>query len=182
MNSAIKVTIGGESRVAERGVAVRDVLDGKGRREFVAARVNGRAVDLSRALEADAEIQPITADSPEGLEIIRHSTAHLMAQAVQSLHPGVQVTIGPVIEDGFFYDFAAAPPLTIQDLPAIEKKMHELARANLAVERLEEPRAEAIRRFREMGENYKVEILEGIADDQVSLYRQDDWIDLCRGP
>ncbi len=102
-------------------------------------------------------------DSAEGIEVIRHSTAHLMAQAVQSLFPGTQVTIGPVIEDGFFYDFAPPQPFTVDDLPKIEQKMRELAKADLKVERVEVPRAEAIEIFERMGEHYKVEILRGIA-------------------
>src|SRR5208337_3315441 len=114
--------------------------------------------------------------------VLRHSTAHLMAQAVQALYPGTQVTIGPTIEDGFFYDFAPAKPFTVDDLPKIEAKMRELAKADLKVERLEMERDEAIKLFEGMGEGYKVEILKGIPEDRVSIYRQGDWMDLCRGP
>ncbi|HEY1850085.1 MAG TPA: threonine--tRNA ligase, partial [Candidatus Binataceae bacterium] len=118
-----------------------------------------------------------------GVEIIRHSTAHLMAQAVQTLFPGTQVTIGPTIEDGFFYDFAPPHPFTLEDLPKIEQKMRELAKADLKVERIEVPRADAIETFERMGEHYKVEILRGIPEgEQVSIYKQGDWMDLCRGP
>ena len=151
-------------------------------REVVAARLNGKLVDLSRPIEDDATLEPVKADSPEGLDVLRHSTAHLMAQAVQSLYPGTQVTIGPTIEDGFFYDFAPPTPFTVDDLPKIEAKMRELAKADLKVERAEVARDEAIERFRAMGEQYKVEILSGIPDDRVSIYRQGDWMDLCRGP
>ena len=105
-----------------------------------------------------------------------------MAQAVQSLYPGTQVTIGPTIEDGFYYDFAPSTPFTVDDLPKIESKMRELAKADLKVERVEVSRDEAIRLFDSMQEKYKVEIIQGIPDPQVSLYRQGDWVDLCRGP
>ena len=130
----------------------------------------------------DPKVELIYADSPEGLEVLRHSTAHLMAQAVQSLYAGTQVTIGPVIEDGFFYDFAPPAPFTSDDLPKIEAKMKELAKADFRVERVEMDRAEAIKLFEAMGEHYKVEILKGIADERVSIYKQGGWIDLCRGP
>src|SRR5437879_6504840 len=107
----VTLTLSGSNRTVARGTSVRDVLaDGKPRRDIVAARVNGRIVDLSRPIEADATIEPIAADSPVGVEVIRHSTAHLMAMAVQALYPGTQVTIGPVIEDGFFYDLAPPAP------------------------------------------------------------------------
>ncbi len=148
----------------------------------VAARVDGKIVDLSRLIDHDPKVELIYADSPEGVEVLRHSTAHLMAQAVQSLYPGTQVTIGPVIEDGFFYDFAPPAPFTSDDLPKIEAKMKELAKADFRVERVEMDRAEAIKLFEAMGEHYKVEILKGIADDRVSIYKQGGWMDLCRGP
>src|SRR5579884_2165782 len=182
MSSEVIVTIGGERRSVPAGTLIGELLDGAQRRETVAARLDGRIVDLSRPITADARVEPIAAASPEGLEVIRHSTAHLMAQAVQSLFPGTQVTIGPVIEDGIYYDFAPPRPFTVDDLPKIEARMRELAKANLPVERLEEPREAAIERFRRMGENYKVEIIEHIPETVVSLYRQGDWIDLCRGP
>src|SRR5579863_8767848 len=182
MGAEITITLGGQCRTVAAGARVREVLDGKGGRDVIAARVNGKLVDLSRPIGEDATVEPIAADSPEGLEILRHSTAHLMAQAVQSLYPGTQVTIGPTIEDGFFYDFAPPRPFTVDDLPKIEQKMRELAKADLKVERSEVPRAEAIATFEHMGEHYKVEILKDIADDRVSIYRQGDWMDLCRGP
>ncbi len=166
-----------------RGTPVRDVLlDGNKRRDIVAARVNGKLVDLSRTLEEDATVEAVTADSPDGIDVLRHSTAHLMAMAVQELYPGTQVTIGPTIEDGFYYDFAPRTPFTVEDLPKIEAKMRELAKANHRVERLEVPRDDAIAKFRAMGEQYKVEILEGIPEQVVSIYRQGEWMDLCRGP
>ncbi|HHH36142.1 MAG TPA: threonine--tRNA ligase [Gammaproteobacteria bacterium] len=152
-------------------------------RAALAGRVDGRLVDLSHRIENDARVAIVTERDPEGLEIIRHSTAHLLAQAVKALFPEAQVTIGPVIEDGFYYDFAFERPFTPEDLVAIEKKMTELARADIPVERSEMPREEAIAFFRDMGEEYKARIIEDIpAHEIISLYRQGDFIDLCRGP
>jgi threonyl-tRNA synthetase len=183
MSSQVTVTVGGESRVVPVGTIVRDVLkNGIPSKDLVAARVNDKIVDLSRKIEHDATVEPILAESPEGLDVIRHSTAHLMAMAVQSLYPGTQVTIGPVIEDGFFYDFAPPAPFTVEDLPKIEAKMRELAKADHKITRTEVAREDAIRKFSEMGEKYKVEIIQGIPDDQVSIYSEGDWMDLCRGP
>src|ERR1700686_2410142 len=169
MSSDVTVTLGGESRVVPVGTIVRDVLKDVPSRDLVAARVDGKVVDLTRKLEHDAAVEPVTADSPEGLEVIRHSTAHLMAMAVQALYPGTQVTIGPVIEDGFFYDFAPATPFTLEDLPKIEAKMRELAKADHKIQRTEVGREDAIREFSSMGESYKVEIIKGISDDHVSV-------------
>src|ERR1700691_4326147 len=182
MSAQVNISLDGQSRSVPRGITVSEVLDGARGREVVAARVNGKLVDLSRPVEVDATIEPVKADSPDGLEVLRHSTAHLMAQAVQSLYPGTQVTIGPTIEDGFFYDFAPPVPFTVEDLPKIEQKMRELAKADLKVERVEVSRDEAIRIFERMGEHYKVEIIQGLPEDHVSIYRQGDWMDLCRGP
>ncbi|HEU4639006.1 MAG TPA: threonine--tRNA ligase, partial [Candidatus Binatia bacterium] len=148
----------------------------------IAAKLNGAPVDLSRALDEDCSVEWVSIDSPEGLDVLRHSTAHLMAQAVQSLFPGTQVTIGPTIQDGFYYDFKRETPFTPEEIAKIERRMEELARANLKVTREEMPKAQAIEMFRRMGEDYKVSIIEGITEDPVSLYRQGDWIDLCRGP
>lgn len=149
----------------------------------LAGRVNGRLVDASCELGEDAELAIITSKDPEGLEIIRHSTAHLLAQAVKSLFPEAQVTIGPVIEDGFYYDFAFERPFTEDDLAAIEKKMTELAKQGVPVSRSVMVREEAIDFFSDMGERYKAEIIESIpAGEELSLYRQGDFIDLCRGP
>jgi threonyl-tRNA synthetase len=183
MSAEISVTVDGATIRVPRGTRVRDVLKASdGGRDLVAANVNGKVVDLSRPLESDSTVEAVAADSPEGLEVIRHSTAHLMAMAVQKLYPGTQVTIGPVIEEGFYYDFAPKAPFTAEDLPKIEAKMKELAKADLKIERSEVPRADAIKTFDAMGEKYKVEIIEGIPDDVVSIYRQGDWMDLCRGP
>jgi threonyl-tRNA synthetase len=149
----------------------------------IAAEVNGQLVDLTHVLNQDAEIQIITDKDPRALEVMRHSAAHLMAQAVKALYPAAQMTIGPVIEDGFYYDFAYERSFTPDDLEAIEKKMRELAMENITIERMEMSRAEASKLFEAQNEHYKVEILESIpADDTISLYRQGDFIDLCRGP
>ena len=152
------------------------------KRGIVAAKVNGRLVDLSRALDHDATLEWVSPESPDGLDTLRHSTAHLMAQAVQNLFPGTQVTIGPTIENGFYYDFKRSEPFSPEELERIEKRMQELVKADLKIVREELPRGEAIDLFRSMGEHYKVEIIEGIPDERVSLYRQGDWLDLCRGP
>jgi threonyl-tRNA synthetase len=170
------VEIGRGSRIYELASSLS--VDGA----IVAAKVNGSPLDLSRTLEEDCSLEWISIDSPEGLDVLRHSTAHLMAQAVQSLFPGTQVTIGPTIRDGFYYDFKRETPFTPEEIAKIEQRMEELARANLKVTREEMPKAQAIEMFRRMGEDYKVSIIEGISDDRVSLYRQGDWIDLCRGP
>jgi len=164
------------------GVRVVELAASAGAKNLIAAKIDGQAVDLNRRLEKDCSVAWITADSAEGLDIIRHSTAHLMAQAVQSLFPGTQVTIGPTIEDGFYYDFKRTEPFSPEDLQGIEKRMQELVKANLKISREEMPREQAIELFRSMGEDYKVEIIQGIADPVVSLYRQGDWVDLCRGP
>ncbi len=165
------------------GSRIAEVVAAAGlKKDIIAAKVNGRPVDLQHALESDCAVELVSPNSAEGLDILRHSTAHLMAQAVQNLFPGTQVTIGPTIEDGFYYDFKRDKAFSPEELEQIEKRMQELARANLTITREEMPRAQAIDLFRKMGEDYKVEIIEGIPDERVSLYRQGDWIDLCRGP
>jgi threonyl-tRNA synthetase len=180
---SIHVTFADGSAVDVRpGLRVVELAASAGAKNLVAAKVDGQAVDLNRVIEKDCTVEWITPESAEGLEVLRHSTAHLMAQAVQSLFPGTQVTIGPTIEHGFYYDFKRDQPFLPEDLDLIEKRMQELVKANLKVVREELPRAEAIELFRKMGETYKVEIIEGIAADKVSLYRQGDWVDLCRGP
>jgi threonyl-tRNA synthetase len=152
-------------------------------RAALAGKVDGRLVDTSYPIGSDAAVAVVTARDPEGLEIIRHSTAHLLAQAVQAIYPDAQVTIGPVIEDGFYYDFAFSRPFTPEDLERFEAKMHELAKADLAVERRVMPRDEAIETFKRIGEYYKAEIIASIPPgEDISLYGQGDWFDLCRGP
>ena len=148
-----------------------------------AGRVDGKLVDLSHVIDGDAAVAIITARDPEGLEIIRHSTAHLMAQAVKELFPEAQVTIGPAIENGFYYDFSYTRAFTPEDLKAIEARMDELVKKNIPIVREEMPREEAIDFFKALGEHYKAEIISSIpAGEVISLYRQGDFVDLCRGP
>ncbi|MAF06664.1 MAG: threonine--tRNA ligase [Acidiferrobacteraceae bacterium] len=145
--------------------------------------VDGALVDASHEIHSDAAVRIITAKDPEGLEILRHSCAHLLAQAVKQLYPEAQVTIGPVIEDGFYYDFAYAPGFTEDDLERIQERMQTLAKTGAQVERIAMSRAEAIAYFRDAGEGYKAEIIEEIsAEEALSIYRQGDFTDLCRGP
>jgi threonyl-tRNA synthetase len=152
-------------------------------RAALAGKLDGKLVDTGYRIAGDAALAIVTDRDPEGLEIIRHSTAHLLAQAVKELYPEAQVTIGPVIENGFYYDFAYQRPFTPEDLAAIEKRMAEIARKDLPVERREMPRDEAVQYFRGLGEVYKAQIIASIpAKEAISLYGQGDWVDLCRGP
>src|SRR5512138_1890134 len=152
-------------------------------RAALAGRVDGKLVDTSFRVENDAEVAIVTPKSPEGLDILRHSTSHLMAQAVQELFPGAQVTIGPVIENGFYYDFSYKRPFTPEDLAAIERKMAEIVKQDLPVTRKEMARDEAVKYFSGIGEKYKAEIIAAIPEKEtISLYGQGNWIDLCRGP
>ena len=176
----------GSSRQFESPVSVLEVAGDIGpglAKATLGGEVDGTLVDASHTIESDSALRIITERDDEGLEIIRHSCAHLMAQAVKSLFPEAQVTIGPVIEDGFYYDFAYERAFTPEDLEAIEKKMQELAKQDIHVERSLMARDEAVSFFRDMGEEYKAEIIESIpTDEALSLYRQGDFIDLCRGP
>jgi threonyl-tRNA synthetase len=148
----------------------------------VAARIEGDVVDLSRALERDCQVAAVAPESPEGLDVLRHSAAHLMAQAVKRLFPATEITIGPVIEHGFYYDFKRAEGFTPEDLTRIEETMRAIVKEDLPIRREEVSRDEAVRRFQAMGEHYKVEIIEGLPEATVSLYHQGDFVDLCRGP
>ena len=176
----------GSQRTFDQAVSVMDIAQDIGpglAKATLAGKVNGQLVDASFMMEDDAEVSIITSKSDEGLEVIRHSSAHLMAQAVKRLFPSVQVTIGPVIEDGFFYDFASEKPFTPEDMQAIEKMMQAIIKENIPVERSVMSRTEAVQFFKEMGEHYKAEIIESIpSDEDLSLYKQGDFIDLCRGP
>ncbi|HEY7888658.1 MAG TPA: threonine--tRNA ligase [Steroidobacteraceae bacterium] len=176
----------GSQRRFDRPVTVDEVAGDIGaglRKAALAGRVNGKLVDTSFVIEGDANVAIVTDKDPAGLEIIRHSTAHLLAQAVKQLFPEAQVTIGPVIEDGFFYDFAFKRPFTTEDLAAIEARMTELAKADAKVTRRVMGRDEAVAFFESLGEHYKAQIIASIpAGEQISLYGQGDWVDLCRGP
>ncbi|OGT24550.1 MAG: threonine--tRNA ligase [Gammaproteobacteria bacterium RIFCSPLOWO2_02_FULL_38_11] len=149
----------------------------------LAGKIKGRLVDTSFIVKENTAIQIITAQDEEGLEILRHSSAHLLAHAVKELFPEAQVTIGPVIENGFYYDFSCKTPFTSEQLSAIEKRMHEIVKRNLPIQRLEWSREKAIAFFKEIGEHYKAEIISAIPNNEtLSLYQQGDFIDLCRGP
>ncbi len=176
----------GSQRRFDHPVTVDEVAGGIGaglRKAALAARVNGKLVDTSYLIAEDASLAIVTDRDSDGLEVIRHSTAHLLAQAVKELFPEAQVTIGPVIEDGFYYDFAYQRPFTPEDLAAIEAKMTELAQADEKVTRRVMARDEAVQFFRGLGEIYKAEIIASIPDkEEISLYGQGNWVDLCRGP
>ena len=176
----------GSQRSYEQPLSILDIAADIGpglARATLAAEVDGRLIDASHLIDADAALRIITSRDEEGLEILRHSCAHLMAQAVKELFPQAQVTIGPVIEDGFYYDFAFERSFTPEDLAAIEEKMTDLACQDLSVSRSVMPRDDAVAFFRGLGEEYKAQIIESIpADEELSLYRQGEFIDLCRGP
>ncbi|MBE5701517.1 MAG: threonine--tRNA ligase [Sutterella sp.] len=183
----ITVTLPDASRREyEAGVTVADVAQSIGAglaKAALCGKVDGKLVDLSYKLEKDASVAIVTAKDPEGLELLRHSTAHLMAQAVKELYPTAEVTIGPAIENGFYYDFKYERPFTPEDLTAIEARMHELAKKDIPVERFVMDRDEAVKYFKGLGEHYKAEIIAGIPQGEtISLYRQGDFTDLCRGP
>lgn len=176
----------GSERRYDQPVTVGEVAASIGAglaRAALAGKVNGRLVDVSSPIEHDSDLAIVTDRDPEGLEIIRHSSAHLLAHAVKELFPDAQVTIGPVIEDGFYYDFSYKRPFTPEDLAAIENRMAQISARNLKVERKVWDRSEAINFFKNQGEHYKAQIIESIpGDEDVSLYSQGNFTDLCRGP
>jgi len=176
----------GSQREVPDGATVADVAASIGRglaKAAIAGKVNGNVVDVYAPVSDNAKIEIVTPKSEAGLDTIRHSTAHLMAMAVQELFPGTQVTIGPVIENGFFYDFGTDRPFTDEDLRNIEAKMTEIVKRDLPVRREVLTREQAIATFEKLGEKYKVEIIKGIpGDEPLSVYHQGDWFDLCRGP
>ncbi len=176
----------GSERPFENSISILQVAEDIGpglAKATLGGVIDDEILDASHVISEDASLRIVTERDEEALEIIRHSCAHLMAQAVKSLFPEAQVTIGPVIEDGFYYDFAYDRPFTPEDLEAIEAKMLELAKQDFVVERSLMPRDEAVKFFRDMGEEYKAEIIASIpADEPLSLYKQGDFIDLCRGP
>ena len=176
----------GSQRTFDAPVSVFDVAADIGAglaKAALAGVVDGREVDTSFVIEADAALSILTDRDEAAIEIIRHSTAHLLAQAVQQLFPGTQVTIGPTVEDGFYYDFASGHNFTPEDLEKIEARMAEIAADDLTVERIVCPREKAIEIFRNMGEHYKVQIIEDLPEgEEISVYKQGEWMDLCRGP
>ncbi|EIL91865.1 threonyl-tRNA ligase [Rhodanobacter fulvus Jip2] len=183
----IEITLpDGSKKPFDHPVTVQDVAASIGAglaKATLAGKVDGQLVDAGFSIDHDASLQIVTDKSPEALEILRHSTAHLMGQAVQRLFPGAQVTIGPVIDNGFFYDFAYERPFTPEDLPKIEAEMHKIVAEQLPVTRTVKSRDEAVAFFRGLGEEYKAEIIEGIpANEDLSLYSQGEFTDLCRGP
>ncbi|MDW2980727.1 MAG: threonine--tRNA ligase [Rhodanobacter sp.] len=183
----IEITLpDGSKKPFDHPVTVQDVAASIGAglaKATLAGKVDGKLVDAGFPIEHDASVQIVTEKSPEALEILRHSTAHLMGQAVQRLFPGAQVTIGPVIDNGFYYDFAYERPFTPDDLPKIEAEMHKIVAEQLPVTRSVKSRDEAVAFFRGLGEHYKAEIIEGIpASEELSLYSQGEFTDLCRGP
>jgi threonyl-tRNA synthetase len=176
----------GSQRQFESAVTVAQVAASIGAglaKAALAGKVDGKLVDTAHLIERDADLAIVTDKDADGLDIIRHSTAHLLAYAVKSLFPEAQVTIGPVIDNGFYYDFSYKRPFTPEDLQAIEKKMAELAKKDEAVERKVIPRDEAVTYFKSIGEHYKAEIIASIpAGEDVSLYSEGEFTDLCRGP
>ncbi|WP_425457278.1 threonine--tRNA ligase [Desulfoglaeba alkanexedens] len=175
---------GGERRDFPKGTTVKEVLAAAGGKPdgWVAAKVNGRLVDLAAPITEGAMVEAVRIDSPEGLEILRHSASHVMAQAVKKLFPEAKVAIGPAIENGFYYDFQVDRPFTTEDLEKIEAAMKEIIQARIPFRRRELPREEAIRLFEQRKETYKVELLQELEAPTVSIYEQGDFVDLCRGP
>jgi threonyl-tRNA synthetase len=187
MSGEITITLpDGSVRVLPQGSSAAELAADIGpglAKAALAAKVNGALWDLTREIENDAAVEIITVKSAEALELIRHDAAHVMAEAVKELYPETQVTIGPAIEDGFYYDFARAEPFTPDDLEKIEARMREIVKRDEKIAREVWDRAEAVLFFKEQGEHYKAEIIEGLPPDEVvTLYRQGDFIDLCRGP
>ena len=176
---SLDIPIDGEKTIGELAAEHKKELQAP----VVAARVDGKTVDLSTVPQPGADIELIALDSPPGLEILRHSAAHVMAEAVKALFPGVKVTIGPAIEDGFYYDFDREQPFTPEDLKKIEKKMKELIKKNQPFQRRVVSRKEALEQFSALGEDYKVELINELPEDEtISLYQVGDFVDLCRGP
>ena len=176
----------GSQRVFEQAVSVADVAMDIGpglAKAALAGKIDGELVDTSYLIDTDVELSLITDRDEEGVEVIRHSSAHLLAMAVQELFPGVQVTIGPVIDEGFYYDFATGHNFGPEDLEKIEQRMSEITKDDLPIERMVMDRELAIKTFRDMGEHYKVQIIEELpAGEDISIYKQGPWMDLCRGP
>ena len=184
---SIHVTLpDGSVKAFESGVTVEDVaasISPSLKKQAVAGKVDGHVVDLNREIEKDATVKILTLKDEEGLEVYRHSTAHLMAQAIKRLYPDVKLGIGPVIEDGFYYDVDLPESLTPEDLPEIEREMQNIVKEDLPIERQVVSREEAIQLYEEVGDPYKLELIRELPDDAViTIYRQGEFFDLCRGP
>ncbi len=186
MSETITITLPeGRTKVCPIGMLASEALtDGQTplNADIFAAKINGVCMDLDTPLSHDASIEPVRFSSPEGKEIYRHSSTHIMAQAVKEVFPSANLTIGPPIEGGFYYDFSFERPFTPEDLERIEQKAHEIMQANLPITRMEMSKADAIQYFAQKGETFKVEIIQQIEDQTVSLYQQGEFVDLCRGP
>ena len=184
----IKVSLpDGSVREYEEGASPFDVaksISNSLAKKALAARVDGELRDLMRPLDGDAKVELVTANDAEGLELIRHDAAHVLAQAVQELYPDAQVTIGPVIDDGFYYDFAREEPFSTEDFEKIEKKMREIVDADYPIVRQVWDKDQAIETFKKIGEDYKAQIIDDIIPpgEAITVYKQGDWFDLCRGP
>lgn len=185
MKPSIEIQVQGQKKSYPPGITPGEILRDKSvetESTIVAASLDGRAVDLTLPLTESGTLEVITSNSLKGLDILRHSTAHVMAQAVKELFSDVQIAIGPAIEDGFYYDFDTSRPFTPEDLEKIESRMKEIVKSRLPFRRMQMEKEEAIRLFGEMGERYKIELIHGFEDAEVSLYVQGDFTDLCRGP
>jgi len=187
MSDKITITFpDGNSKTCKSGVNGFEIAEGISKslaKESIAIKINNEIFDLTKKIESDAKIQIIKKSDEEALDIVRHDCAHVMAEAVQSLFSGTQVTIGPSIENGFYYDFARKEPFTVSDLPKIEKKMHEIINKGEKFKREVWSRSEAIKFFKDKGEKYKVELIEDLSpEEEISIYKQGEWLDLCRGP
>jgi threonyl-tRNA synthetase len=174
----------GETKIFPKGTTIGDIFSSLGIRDStIGAKVNGELVDFWFEVNSDSTVEPVSFDSPAGLDLIRHTAAHVMAEAVQSLFPGAKVTIGPVIENGFYYDFDYPAGFVPEDLPRIEEKMKQIIEENKPLVRKKVSREEALRIFDKDGETYKIEIINDLPpDEQITIYEQGDWYDLCRGP
>ena len=187
MSEKITITFPDEnSKEVEKGIsglAIAEQISKSLAKEAIAFSINDEIHDLSRKVEKDSRIKILKRNDEEALSIIRHDCAHVMAEAVQNLFPGTQVTIGPAIENGFYYDFSKETPFTTEDLPKIEKKMHEIINQGELFTREVWSREETIKYFSQKGEKYKAELIADLPDDEiVSIYKQGNWLDLCRGP
>ncbi|MGH7890560.1 MAG: threonine--tRNA ligase, partial [Thermodesulfobacteriota bacterium] len=174
----------GEIKAFPKGTTVGAIIKSLGTREtIIGAKLGGKLADFWFEVDSDSTLEPVLLDSPAGLDLIRHTAAHVMAEAVQGLFPGIKVTIGPVIENGFYYDFDFPTGFTPEDLEKIEEKMKEIVKANKPLARKKVSRQDAISIFEKAAETYKVEIINDLPpDEQITIYEQGDWYDLCRGP